>query len=48
LASIRHTMLIGRPALTTKSNKRSIFSSSRSMAASTSVDSIGTSTLRPI
>ena len=39
---IRQTTLTGPPSLTTKSNSRSIFSSSSSIAASASVASSGT------
>ena len=42
LASIRQTTLTGPPAVTTKSNSRSILSSISSIAASTSVPSSGT------
>ena len=45
LASIRHTTLTGPPAVT-KSNSRSIFSSTSSIAASTSVPISGTAMLR--
>ena len=46
LASIRQTTLTGPPALITKSNSRSIFSSTSSIAASTSVPISGTAMLR--
>jgi len=41
-ASIRHTTLTGPPAVTTKSNRRSILSRTSSMAASRSVPISGT------
>ena len=46
LASIRHTTLTGPPALMTKSNSRSILSSTSSIAARTSVPISGTAMFR--
>ena len=46
LASIRQTTLTGPPAVTTKSNSRSILSSTSSMAARISVPSNGMAMVR--
>ena len=45
-ASIRHTTLTGPPSAATKSNRLSILSSTSSIAAITSVPSIGTAIRR--